>query len=98
MMAIAFVRSTQSVWPVACDWVAILNALAAAAAAAAAATCDAIDEPIRFSSLRASVMAAALCAPLPTDDDPIKFSNLRVSGLYIGCLNLQCVRKLSLRV
>lgn len=77
---------------------------AAAAAAAAAATCDAIDEPIKVSNFRESAATAAaaaaaangVVASVPVA--PIKFSNLRVSGLYIGCLNLQCVRKLSLLV
>lgn len=41
---------------------------------------------------------AAIAAVCDAIDEFIKFSNFLVSGLNIGCLNLQCVRKLSLRV
>lgn len=74
---------------------ATLNVLAAAAAAAAAAaTCDANDELTKFSNFRESAESDVLSA-VP---GPIRFSNFRVSGLYMGCLNLQWVRRLSLLV
>ena len=43
-------------------------------------------------------IAAAVAAVCDTIDELIKFSNFLVSGLNMGCLNLQCVLKLSLRV
>lgn len=58
--------------------------------------CATLREAAALSELAAAIAAiAAVCDAI---DEFIKFSNFLVSGLNIGCLNLQCVRKLSLLV
>lgn len=55
------------------------------------------DDPVCDWAINAAA-AAAVTAACDVIDGPNRFSNFLVSGLYMGCLNLQWVRKLSLRV
>ena len=66
-----------------------LKELAAATAAAALNS---------FLNVFAAATAAEIAAACDAIDGDIRFSNFLVSGLNMGCLNLQWVRKLSLLV